>query len=188
MNNTTYLDNYFLIAMPSLADAGFRQSVVYICEHNEHGAIGTVINKPISMMLGEIFQQMDISCHNPAVKQLPVLGGGPIEQERGFVFHRPGEINWRSSIHLSDDIAITTSKDVLEAVATGNGPASFVLTLGYAGWGPGQLEQEIKENSWLTMPANIDILYHSPFEQRWDKAIKSLGIDPLYLASESGHA
>lgn len=188
MKKTVYFNNYFLIAMPTLEDNGFRQSVIYLCEHNEYGAIGIVVNQPISMVLGEIFQQMGISCDNIDINQLPVLAGGPIDQERGFVFHKPDNKRWRSSIQVGNEIVITTSKDILEAIAAGEGPEQFVLSLGYAGWGPGQLEAEIKENAWLMVKADEHILFDTPFEDRWLKSIALLGFDPSHLSGASGHA
>jgi len=188
MEKATYLQNHFLIAMPTLADDGFAHTVIYVCEHNEYGAIGIVINKPISMMLGEIFQQMAISCTSLEINQIPVLAGGPIDQERGFVFHKPAEHQWRSTLKLSNEIAITTSKDILEAIAAEQGPAEFVISLGYAGWSPGQLENELKENAWLTVKASEQVLFATPFEDRWYKSVSLLGIDPTHLSNISGHA
>ncbi len=188
MEKITYLNNHFLIAMPTLEDHGFQHTVIHICEHNEYGAIGIIINRPIAMLLGEIFQQMGISCHDTAINQLPVLAGGPIDQERGFVFHNPSEHQWRSSINFSSEIAIATSKDILESIAAGEGPEQFIISLGYAGWAPGQLEDELKENAWLTVPADKHVLFDIPFEERWFESIALLGIDPSHLSSISGHA
>lgn len=188
MEKITYLHNHFLIAMPSLEDQGFAHTVIYMCEHNEYGAIGIVINRPISMMLGEIFQQMNISCTDTAINQTPVLAGGPIDQERGFIFHKPSKHKWRSTINLSSDIAITTSKDILEAIAGGEGPKQFLISLGYAGWAPGQLESELKENAWLTVKADKHILFDTPYESRWFESVALLGIDPNHLSNLSGHA
>lgn len=188
MEKIAYLHNNFLIAMPVLEDNSFQHAVIYICEHNEYGAIGIIINQPISMSLGEVFQQMDVNCTDIAINQQPVLAGGPIDQERGFVFHKPTDYKWRSSITLSGEIAIATSKDIVEAIAAGDGPSQFLVSLGYAGWAPGQLENEIKENAWLTVQANKHILFDVPFEERWFEAIALLGINPAHLANISGHA
>ena len=174
--------------MPKLEDNVIQQSLNYLWENSENGEIGIVINRPISIMLGEIFQQMDIDSPHIAINQSPLLAGGPIDQERGFVFHPPGEHRWRSTLSLSTEIAITTSRDILEAIAAGHGPEQFVISLGYAGWAPGQLEEEIKDNAWLTVKADKHILFDTPFEDRWLRSVGLLGIDPTALSSFSGHA
>lgn len=204
------LENQFLIAMPSLADGYFNKTVTYICEHNDEGAMGLIINMPVNITLFDLLKQIEENdreqvsgdettleteespetveniCLKNSLEQL-VLSGGPISQNRGFVLHRtqPG---WKSSLALNDDIMITTSKDILLALGTENAPEQFVVTLGYAGWGPGQLETELQTNSWLTIDADSDILFNTPIEQRWQKATEKLGIDMAHLSSDIGHA
>jgi putative transcriptional regulator len=181
------LENHLLIAMPTLADTFFNKTVTYICEHNDQGAMGLVINLPIHLTLAELLTQLDNNKQPTPLLNQPVLSGGPVSPERGFVLHAP-QSGWASSLALSDDIMITTSKDILMALGTEKAPAQFLVTLGYAGWGPGQLEQEIIENSWLTVPADKEILFNTPIEQRWKKATENLGIDPVHLSGEIGHA
>lgn len=204
------LQNQFLIAMPSLGDDYFNKTVTYICEHNDEGAMGLIINMPVNITLFDLLKQIEendkeqenkdnstldaetkpVSEENIALdhslEQL-VLSGGPISQNRGFVLHRtqPG---WSSSLALNDDIMITTSKDILLALGTNKAPEQFMVTLGYAGWGPGQLETELQANSWLTIDADSDILFNTPIEQRWQKATEKLGIDVAHLSSDIGHA
>ncbi|MBS0358816.1 MAG: YqgE/AlgH family protein [Proteobacteria bacterium] len=182
-----YLTNHFLIAMPSLQDPYFRQSVTYICEHNENGAFGIIINHPINLRLEHVFEQMEIKSENETLKQMPVLLGGPIHQERGFIIHRPSGI-WRSSINTAPDICVTTSQDILQAIAENKGPEEFLVALGYAGWGEKQLEQEILSNSWLCCPANTNIIFETPMTERWANAAKLLGIDINQLSGDAGHA
>ncbi len=181
------LENHLLIAMPTLADTFFNKTVTYICEHNDQGAMGLIINLPIHITLAELLTQIDSNKKPTSMLNQPVLSGGPVSPERGFVLHAPQQ-GWASSLALSDDIMITTSKDILMALGTEQAPPDFLVTLGYAGWGPGQLEQEIIENSWLTVPAKKEILFNTPIEQRWQKATENLGIDPAHLSSEIGHA
>ncbi|TYK65211.1 YqgE/AlgH family protein [Colwellia echini] len=203
------LENQFLIAMPSLGDPYFNKTVTYICEHNEEGAMGLIINLPVNITLSDLLKQIEpddveesaavedslttdsslieskLDITN-SLEQL-VLTGGPIAKQRGFVLHS-SQKGWASSLSLSDELMITTSKDILMALGTEKAPKDFVVTLGYAGWGPGQLEQELQENSWLTTPADIEILFNTPIEQRWKKATEKLGIDLAHLSSEIGHA
>ena len=200
------LENQFLIAMPSLGDDYFNKTVTYICEHNDEGAMGLIINMPVNITLHDLLKQIEendteqssedettveqtslaTTKENISLEQL-VLSGGPISQNRGFVLHRtqPG---WKSSLALSDDIMITTSKDILLSLGTEKQPDQFMVTLGYAGWGPGQLETELQANSWLTIDADSDILFNTPIEQRWQKATEKLGIDIAHLSSDIGHA
>lgn len=204
------LENQFLIAMPSLADGYFNKTVTYICEHNDEGAMGLIINMPVNITLFDLLKQIEENdkeqasgdettleteespetveniCLKNSLEQL-VLSGGPISQNRGFVLHRT-QSGWKSSLALNDDIMITTSKDILLALGTENAPEQFVVTLGYAGWGPGQLETELQTNSWLTIDADSDILFNTPIEQRWQKATEKLGIDIAHLSSDIGHA
>jgi len=217
------LENQFLIAMPSLANDYFNKTVTYICEHNDQGAMGLIINMPVNITLHDLLKQIEENDREERNKSVanqatddaseqsvehtsmseidnnsdnilvdisleqPVLSGGPISQNRGFVLHQtqPG---WKSSLALSEDIMITTSKDILMALGTDKAPEQFMVTLGYAGWGPGQLEAELKSNAWLTIDADSDILFNTTIELRWKKATQKLGIDVAHLSSEIGHA
>ncbi len=181
------LENQLLIAMPSLNDSFFDKTVTYICEHNKEGAMGLIINLPVNLTLNELLSQINENVEEvPKLKEL-VLSGGPVSQDRGFVLHSPQNC-WHSSLALTDNIMITTSKDILMALGTEKAPNEFIVTLGYAGWGPGQLEQEIRENSWLTTPADTDIVFNTPAELRWKKATDRLGFDITHLSSDIGHA
>lgn len=186
-NQPLNLSNNFLIAMPTMDDPNFFQTVTYICEHNESGALGIVINRPTTINLAEILEQMKIDVTNPNIDQLPVLYGGPVHQERGFVIHRPFG-TWRASFLTADDIMVTTSRDILEAIAKTHGPDNMLIALGFAGWEAGQLEAELMKNIWLTCPAHADILFETPFAQRWHAAVSSLGIDIHSLTGDIGHA
>jgi putative transcriptional regulator len=184
------LANHFLIAMPSMSDPIFGGTVVYICEHNEKGVLGVVINKPTDMTMDVLFDRIDLKVADslrPGVVDEPIMFGGPVQDDRGFVLHSPGG-RYSSSLAVTDDVAFTTSIDVLEAVANGTGPRRMLVSIGYAGWSPGQLEEEIARNGWLTVSADARVLFDLPIEERYTAAIKLLGIDPLMLASEAGHA
>lgn len=191
--NTTgfSLANHFLIAMPSMLDPIFGGTVVYLCEHNAAGALGVIINKPTDMNMGMLFERIDLELEiNPARPRLadnPVMFGGPVQVERGFVLHAPrGQFS--SMMKVSEDVALTTSKDVLEAVAGGSGPGRLLVTLGCAGWSAGQLEEEIAKNGWLTVAADPSIIFDLPVEERFSAAIKLLGFDPAMLSGQAGHA
>lgn len=185
------LTNHFLIAMPSMLDPVFGGTVIYICEHNVRGAMGLVINKPTDMTISGLFDRIDLKLENipdshPMGKH-PVMFGGPVQDDRGFVLHAPiGKFS--SSLKVTDDIAFTTSRDILEAVAAGDAPERMMLSIGYAGWSAGQLEQEILANGWLTVAADMHILFDLPLEERFVAAMKLLGIDPLMLVADAGHA
>ena len=184
------LANHFLIAMPAVEDPIFGGTVVYICEHNEKGVLGVVINKPTDMTMEILFERIDLQLADsmrPAVENAPIMFGGPVQDDRGFVLHTPGR-RYSSSLNVTDEVAFTTSIDVLEAVAKGVGPKRLLVSIGYAGWSPGQLEEEISRNGWLTVGADAHVLFDLPVEQRYTAAIKLLGIDPLMLAPEAGHA
>lgn len=184
-----HLANHFLIAMPSMLDPIFGGSVVYMCEHNADGALGVIINKPTDMMMNTLFERIDLDLEIDAgqMADRPVMFGGPVQVERGFVLHAPfGDFS--SMMKVTDDIALTTSKDVLEAVAAGGGPRRLLVTLGCAGWSAGQLEEEITRNGWLTVKADPAIIFDMPVEERFAAAIKLLGIDPMMLTGEAGHA
>lgn len=187
MIESTYLNNQFLIAMPSLDDPHFSHTVTYLCQHNEEGALGIVINRPTGMKLGEIFQQLGIKSEQEAINNTPVFAGGPVQQERGFVIHSPCEQHWDSSISPADNITLTSSRDVLEAIAAGKGPKQFLVALGYAGWSKGQLEQEIIANSWLNTPCGEAVIFNTPVEKRWNAAASQLGIDINRLTTGAGH-
>ena len=185
------LVNHFLIAMPSMQDPMFGGSVIYLCEHNERGALGVIINKPTEMTIETLLDRIDIKvsitpelCQD--TKKL-VMFGGPVQDDRGFVLHAPVS-NFSSTLKINDNIAFTTSRDVLEAVAQGRGPKNILVSVGYAGWGAGQLEEEIIKNGWLTVPADPVILFELPIEQRLAAATKLLGFDPMMLSGEAGHA
>ncbi|MFN3790580.1 YqgE/AlgH family protein [Massilia sp.] len=184
------LANHFLIAMPSIQDPIFGGTVVYVCEHNEKGVLGVVINKPTDMTMEVLFDRVDLKLApglRSSVVEQPIMFGGPVQDDRGFVLHSPGG-RFSSSLTVTDDVAFTTSIDVLEAVASGAGPTRMLVSIGYAGWSPGQLEEEISRNGWLTVGADARVLFDLPIEQRYTAAIKLLGIDPLMLATEAGHA
>ena len=185
------LADHFLIAMPSRLDPVFGGTVVYICEHNENGALGMIINRPTDMTMDVLFERLDLSLeitpHDQVMPQVPVLFGGPVQVERGFVLHAPSA-DYNSSLTVSDDVSLTTSRDVLEAAAQGNGPRRLVVTLGCAGWGAGQLEEEILRNGWLTVRADPAILFDTPSAERFAAAMNLLGIDPTMLTGEAGHA
>lgn len=191
VNASFSLANHFLIAMPSMLDPVFGGSVVYLCEHNDEGALGVIINKPTDMTMDILFERIDLELEiAPDLTpfgQKPVMFGGPVQVERGFVLHS-GEEPFSSMMKVSDDVALTTSKDVLEAVASGRGPQHILVTLGCAGWSAGQLEDEIARNGWLTVRAEPSIIFDLPVEERFAAAMKLLGIDPMTLAGEAGHA
>lgn len=181
------LANQFLIAMPNLADPHFFHTVTYICEHNEHGALGIVINRPMEIKLSDVLNQMTLITQHSDIANLPVFSGGPVQPERGFVIHQPRG-TWESSLFITEDIAITTSQDILTAIAGGEGPAKLLIALGYAGWGPGQLEKEIADNAWLSNTADPKVLFELPPIERWAAAAKLMGIDLNLLSAQAGHA
>jgi putative transcriptional regulator len=184
------LADHFLIAMPSMLDPVFGGTVVYLCEHNENGALGVIINKPTDMTMEVLFDRVDLKLEiapRSDYEKRPVMFGGPVQIERGFVLHSPSA-QYSSMISVSEEIAMTTSKDVLEEVAAGRGPQRILVSLGCAGWSAGQLEQEIARNGWLTVPADPDIVFDLPIEERFVASMKLLGIDPSMLAGQAGHA
>jgi putative transcriptional regulator len=185
---SSYLNNQFLIAMPGLTDKDFSHTVTYLCQHSTEGAVGIIINRPMTMKLGDIFAQMNIDPTSRASANSPVYMGGPVQPERGFVIHNTNEQQWDSSIAISDSVSLTSSRDILEAIAKGKGPAHYLIALGYAGWGAGQLEKEITENTWLHTPYAEAILYHTPVSQRWNAAANLIGININLLAAVAGHA
>jgi putative transcriptional regulator len=185
--NGSYLNNHFLIAMPSLADPNFSRTVTYLCEHNADGAMGIVINRPTDLKLGELFEHLGYHTEDRLVADHPVYLGGPVQRERGFVLHRPGG-EWESTLQVADDIAITTSKDILAAIARRAGPEEYLVALGYAGWGPGQLENEMVENAWLSGPADARVLFEQQSAHRWQAAAALLGVSISQLSPVGGHA
>ncbi len=187
MTKATYLNNQFIIAMPNLADAYFFHTVTYLCQHSDEGALGIVINRPTNMKLGEIFKQLKISATSEIATQALVFAGGPVQQERGFVLHTASS-NWDITLPISDSISLTTSRDVIEAIALGQGPESYLVALGYAGWSEGQLEQEMLANAWLNSPYGKQILFDTPIDMRWQAAADQIGIDINQLTIPAGHA
>lgn len=182
------LQHHFLIAMPSLQDAFFQRSVTYICEHHAEGAMGIVINHPLKATVGDLLQQLEITFDTSNdITEQAVCAGGPVEADRGFVLHsaRPG---YQSSLELEGELMITTSKDILQQLTTGDAPGKFLLALGYAGWTAGQLEQEIADNSWLVIPADPAIIFDTAHAQKWEAATKTIGIETWQLTGEAGHA
>ncbi|ROO28719.1 hypothetical protein SAOR_05550 [Salinisphaera orenii MK-B5] len=177
--------NQFLLAMPGRVGGDFADSVTFIAEHNDDGAMGLVINKPSDLAVRDMLQHMDIEPH--VDHGLPVYWGGPVQTERGFVLHRD-EGDWESTLHVCGGLAITTSRDILEAIGNGFGPSDYLITLGYAGWGDGQLESEMLANSWLNTPASDRIIFESPIAERWAAAARQLGVEAHQLSATAGHA
>ena len=181
------LTDHFLIAMPAMADPYFAKSLTYICEHNEQGALGLVINRPIDMNLLALFERLSLTLEDKERADAPVYFGGPVQTDRGFVLHEPSG-QWQSTLRVRDAIGLTTSKDILEAVGRGEGPQRMLVTLGYAGWAAGQLEHELSQNAWLTVEAHTPIIFDTPVEKRLPKALELLGLDFARLADAAGHA
>lgn len=188
MAEASYLTNHFLIALPSMGDSNFSHTVTYICQHNENeGAMGIVLNRPSELRLCDVFNHMDIQQPETKIAEQIVYIGGPVQEERGFVLHtRPTK--WDSSMQVSEQISVTTSRDILQAMAEGKGPKETFIALGYAGWGPGQLEQELQQDTWLSGPADPDIIFRMPSEQRWQAAAAILGVDLNLITTTAGHA
>lgn len=185
------LTNQFLIAMPGMVDDNFAGTVVYLCEHSDNGALGLVINRPTDINLKNLFERVDLSLDRDDLAARPVFYGGPVQTERGFVLHEglgdDGE-HYSSTLKISGGLEMTTSRDVLEALSSGAGPKRVFITLGYAGWGAGQLEDEISRNGWLSVNADPELIFATPVEQRYDKALSLLGVDRSFLMGEAGHA
>jgi putative transcriptional regulator len=181
------LVNHFLIAMPNMLDPNFSGTLIFVCEHNEKGALGLVVNRDSEVMVSNLFEKLDLNLEISMIGERKVLSGGPVQSDRGFVLHRPAQ-EWGSTLKLDNDMALTTSKDVLEALAKGAGPAEWLVTLGYAGWSAGQLDEEIAQNAWLTVPARSEILFQVSVAKRFDEAFKLLGFDPGCLSATAGHA
>ena len=185
------LSNQFLIAMPGMADDTFAGAVVYLCEHNDKGALGLVINKPIALTLGNLFEKVELSLDDDDLAARPVFFGGPVQTERGFVLHEPLDAeggHYNATLAVPGGLEMTTSRDVLEALSNGAGPKRILVTLGYSGWAAGQLEEEIGRNGWLTVDATPEIIFDTPIEERYEKALALLGVDPRMLSMDAGHA
>jgi putative transcriptional regulator len=181
------LRNHFLIAMPGLSEGIFAHSVTYLCDHSEEGAMGIVINQPLDLRLADILRHLQIEDHG-GCGDAPVMAGGPVQTDRGFILHTPTERAWDSTLPLTAELALTSSRDILAALACDQGPADTLVALGYAGWGAGQLESELAANAWLTLPADTEIIFRTPIEKRLDAAAAKLGIDLRLLAPGAGHA
>jgi putative transcriptional regulator len=181
------LTHHFLIAMPSMADPYFAKSLTYVCEHNDQGALGVVVNRPIDMTLQALFERLSLTLKHKDLSDAPIYFGGPVQTDRGFVLHEPAG-NWQSTLRVRDAIGLTTSKDILEAVGRGEGPDKLLVTLGYAGWSAGQLEHELGQNAWLTVEAKDAILFDLPSAERLPAAMELLGVDYARLADSAGHA
>ena len=191
--SASHLANQFLIAMPRMVDPNFEGSVIYLFEHTERGAMGLVVNRPTEIDLAALFDKVELKLEIAPLLDQPVYFGGPVQIERGFVLHEPSaEVLYSSSLVVPGGLTMTTSKDVLEAVAAGSGPSKFLMTLGYSGWGAGQLEEEITLNGWMNVPLSqqqmIDIIFNTPSSRRYERTMSHLGFDPSCLSSESGHA
>jgi len=183
----TFLNNQFLIAMPGMDDPNFAQTVTLVCEHSPRGALGIIINRPLTMDLGEVFEQLGLDASLSQVSRQSVLLGGPVQTDRGFVLHSPGA-GFESTLPVSEKLHLTTSRDILDALASGRGPERAIVALGYAGWEAGQLEDEMARNAWLTVPVDENLLFDVPAEDRWQAAGRLLGINLLHLSSDAGHA
>ncbi|HEY2346468.1 MAG TPA: YqgE/AlgH family protein [Xanthomonadaceae bacterium] len=182
-----YLVNHFLIAVPAMDDPHFARGVTLLCEHTEHGAMGLLINRPSDYRLGDVLEQMEITAEMPGIAEDTVMVGGPVLPDRGFVLHDGGD-EWPSTMRVAPGLAVTTSREILAAMARGEGPRRHLVALGYASWGAGQLEQELADNAWLTVPADQGIVFETPLEQRWQAAARRLGIDLGQFPGYVGHA
>lgn len=182
------LSGQLLVAMPALADPHFERSVTLLCQHDENGAVGLIINRPTKLSFANVLEQLDLPRGGRQAMDIPVLFGGPVQPERGFIVHPAGTDRWESSHRINDAWAITTSRDILTALADGSGPQPALLVLGYAGWSAGQLEQELSDNAWLTAAATPGILFDTGIDERWEAATRSIGFDSHQLSHHVGHA
>ena len=185
---STSLTGHFIIAMPSLNESYFDQSVTFICEHDENGAFGIVINHQTSITFEEIISEINITPDLPTTHHHNIFVGGPVQQDRGFILHKADQNKWASTMKVTDNISLTTSGDILKAIANDRGPKENIITLGYAGWGPGQLEREFLQNAWLNCPADEKIIFNTPIEQRFQAAANIIGVDMSTISNDSGHA
>lgn len=183
----SYFDQQLLIAMPGMEDPNFNHGVTLMCQHNEDGALGITINRHSDLRLMDVLAQLEISCEDEHIANQPVLQGGPVQQERGFVLHSD-DGQWEATTRVAPGIMVTTSRDILEAIAEHRGPSKFVVALGYAGWSAGQLEDELKDNAWLNTTADSAIVFDFPIDDRWARAVATLGIDAATLQPIGGHA
>jgi putative transcriptional regulator len=181
------LRDHFLLAMPRLSEGIFSQSITYICEHGESGAMGIIINRPLDLSVSEIFEHLQINARRD-FSAVPVMAGGPVKIDHGFVLHRYCDKTWEASLKITSEITLTTSRDILRAIAADNGPRDHLIALGYAGWAAGQLEQELAENNWLTLPGSADIIFSIPIDRRLEAAAALLGIDMNLISGQAGHA
>ena len=187
MRPNSSFTNQLLIAMPGMLDPNFSTTVTLICEHNDEGALGIVINRPTTLKMGGLFEQLAVDDADPDASELPVMSGGPVGIERGFVLHGP-EHSYENTLPVSGDISLTLSRDIIDDMASGKGPEKALVALGYAGWDAGQLESEMLANSWLNVPASPEIVFDTPFAERWDLAARTLGIDISAMPTDAGHA
>ncbi|MBL4572258.1 MAG: YqgE/AlgH family protein [Gammaproteobacteria bacterium] len=189
INSPSYLENQFLIAMPQMEDSYFANTVTYLWKHNDEGALGIVINKPLDASVADIFDELEIECsiEEGPFREEAVLAGGPVERDKGFIIHSAGK-NWESSVSVTEEISICTSKSILEDIASGNGPENYLIALGCAGWEAGQLEHEIITNTWLTVPADPALIFSSDYESKTQRAASILGVNLQQLAPAAGHS
>lgn len=187
MDTSSSLINQLLIAMPGMADPNFSSTVTLICEHNDDGALGIIINRPLNLKLSGLFEQLAVDDADPDVASSPVMAGGPVGTERGFVLHGKDH-SFENTLSVSDDIQLTLSRDVIDAMAAGDGPDRSLVAIGYAGWEPGQLEEEMLANAWINVDATPELVFDTPFDERWDSAARLLGIDIASISPDAGHA
>ena len=181
------LKGHFLLAMPCLEAGIFAKSITYLIEHGEEGAMGLIINRPLDLAVTEIFDQLEIKS-SASLNSIPIMASGPVQMDHGFVLHRDKVSNWEACIEVSDEVLLTTSRDILFSIAEDQGPKETLIALGYAGWSPGQLEEELAKNSWLTMPADSDIIFSTPYDQRFSQAAAQIGVDMNLISAQVGHA
>lgn len=187
MNAPGFLANQLLVAMPSMLDPNFARTVALVCQHDAGGALGIVLNRVAPLAIGDVLHQLGLESADPALTGAPVHLGGPVQPERGFVIH-DGDTAYDSTLAIAPGLKLTTSRDVLAALAAGRGPRRALLALGYAGWGAGQLEAELLENAWLTVAADHDLVFQEPVESRWEAAARLVGVDIARLSGEAGRA
>jgi putative transcriptional regulator len=188
MTGDAYLTDQLLIAMPAMQDGNFARTVAYVCRHTADGAMALVLNRPVGLSVADILEQLKLDASAPALAAMPVLSGGPVQTERGFVLHADDGRPWESSLAVRPGLCLTTSRDILVALAEGRAPAPLMFALGYAGWGAGQLDRELLENAWLTVPADPAILFETPVERRWQAAADLVGVDLSRMSGYAGRA